>query len=73
MLYSFSGFSIYNIFFNHFHEAMVFFPLLLAALDEHMATQAPRRLALLATCGVLLLLAPPTYPSLCGQVTFTPC
>jgi hypothetical protein len=36
MLYAFSGFSIYNIFFNHFHEAIVFFPLLLWALDEYM-------------------------------------
>lgn len=34
LLYAFSGFSIYNIFFNHFHEAMVFFPLLLIALEE---------------------------------------
>ena len=25
-----------NVFFNHFHEAIVFFPLLLAALDEYM-------------------------------------
>lgn len=30
MLYAFSGFSVYNIFFNHFHEAIVFFPLMLA-------------------------------------------
>ena len=29
MLYAFSGYSIYNIFFNHFHEAIIFFPLLL--------------------------------------------
>lgn len=36
LLYAFSGFSIYNIFFNHFHEAIVFFPLLLWALDEYM-------------------------------------
>ena len=36
VLYAFSGFSIYNIFFNHFHEAIVFFPLMLAALDEYM-------------------------------------
>ena len=34
LLYAFSGFSIYNIFFNHFHEAMVAFPLLLIALEE---------------------------------------
>lgn len=36
MLYTFSGFSIYNIFFNHFHEAIVIFPLVLAALDEYL-------------------------------------
>ncbi len=34
ILYAFSGFSLYNIFFNHFHEAIVFFPLLLIALEE---------------------------------------
>jgi len=33
LLYSFSGFSIYNIFFNHFHEAIIFFPLLLLSLE----------------------------------------
>jgi hypothetical protein len=36
MLYAFSGFSVYNVFFNHFHEAIVFFPLMLWALDEYM-------------------------------------
>ena len=34
LLYAFSGFGIYNIFFNHFHEAMVTFPFMLAAVDE---------------------------------------
>lgn len=34
ILYAFSGFSLYNIFFNHFHEAIVFFPLLLTGLEE---------------------------------------
>ncbi len=34
ILYTFSGFSIYNIFFNHFIESVVFFPFLLWALDE---------------------------------------
>ena len=33
VLYAFSGFSIYNVFFFHFHEPMILFPLLLAALD----------------------------------------
>ena len=31
LMYAFSGFSIFNMFFNHFHEPMVFFPLMLAA------------------------------------------
>lgn len=36
LLYAFSGFAIYNIFFNHFHEAIILFPLMLWALDEYM-------------------------------------
>lgn len=34
LLYAFSGFSLNNVFFNHFHEAIVFFPLLLIGLEE---------------------------------------
>ena len=34
LLYAFSSFSLYNIFFFHFHEPMILFPLLLAAVDE---------------------------------------
>lgn len=34
LLYAFSGFAVYNIFFNHFHEAIIFFPLLLVGLEE---------------------------------------
>ncbi len=34
VLYAFSGFLTYNIFFNHFHEVVVFFPLLLIAVEE---------------------------------------
>ena len=33
-LYAFSGFMVYNIFFNHFHEVAVFFPLILIGLEE---------------------------------------
>ena len=46
MLYAFSGFSVYNIFFNHFHEAIVFFPLLLALggrIHGHQAARSVRR------------------------------
>ncbi len=33
LLYAFSGFSVYNIFFNHFHEAIIFFPIMLLAME----------------------------------------
>ena len=33
-MYAFSGFMIFNIFFNHFHDVVVFFPLLLLSLDK---------------------------------------
>lgn len=36
LLYAFSGFSVYNVFFNHFHEAIVYFPLLLLGLELYM-------------------------------------
>ena len=36
LLYAFSGFSIYNVFFNHFHEAIVYFPLILLGLELYM-------------------------------------
>lgn len=65
MLYAFSGFSIYNIFFNHFHEAIVIFPLVLAALDSYMYER--RRgvfaLAVFASCFM-------NYYFFVGQVTF---
>ncbi len=34
ILYGFSGFCIYNTFFNHFLEVVVFFPLLLIGMEE---------------------------------------
>ncbi len=37
LLYAFCGFSVYNIFFNHFHEAIIVFPLLLLAMEKHIA------------------------------------
>lgn len=36
LLYAFSGFSVYNIFFNHFHEAIVLFPLLLLSIEMNL-------------------------------------
>ncbi|MCC8112218.1 MAG: YfhO family protein [Ruminococcus sp.] len=34
MLYAFSGFQLFNIFFNHFHDVTAFFPLMLIAMEE---------------------------------------
>ncbi|MDO5559993.1 MAG: YfhO family protein [Oscillospiraceae bacterium] len=34
LLYAFSGFQAYNIFFNHFHDVTALFPLMLIALEE---------------------------------------
>lgn len=39
ILYAFSGYSVYNIFYFHFHEAIIVFPLLLCAVDEFMYTK----------------------------------
>ncbi|MHB1485499.1 MAG: YfhO family protein [Saccharofermentanales bacterium] len=36
LMYAFSSFSIYNIFFNHFNDATALFPLLLIGLEEFM-------------------------------------
>lgn len=65
MLYAFSGFSIYNIFFNHFHEAIVIFPLLLAAVDEFMATKRRGVLALAVFSACIF-----NYYFFVGQVVF---
>ena len=43
LLYAFSGFSIYNVFFNHFHEAIVYFPLMLLALEMYTITSSSAR------------------------------
>ncbi|MBQ5960159.1 MAG: YfhO family protein [Firmicutes bacterium] len=34
LLYAFSGYTMYNTFFNHFLDVMVFFPLLMIGMDE---------------------------------------
>lgn len=65
LLYTFSGFSVYNIFFFHFHEAIIAFPLLLASLDSLMKDGRKGVLALgvFASCIV-------NYYFFAGQVVF---
>lgn len=36
LLYAFSGYSVYNVFFNHFHEAIIYFPLMLLGMEMYM-------------------------------------
>ncbi|MDE6657324.1 MAG: YfhO family protein, partial [Oscillospiraceae bacterium] len=36
LLYAFSGFQIFNIFFNHFQDVTAFFPLMLIAMEEFL-------------------------------------
>ncbi|MBR2715138.1 MAG: YfhO family protein, partial [Ruminococcus sp.] len=65
LLYAFSGFSIYNVFFFHFHEAIIVFPLLLAAVDEFMFTKRKGVLCLAVfTCCFM------NYYFFFGQVVF---
>ena len=65
LLYAFSGFAIYNIFFNHFHEAIIIFPLMLAALDEYMYHRR-RGVFALAVCASCVF----NYYFFVGQVVF---
>ena len=65
LLYAFSGFSVYNIFFNHFHEAIIVFPLLLWSLDEYMATKQRGVFALLVFASCFM-----NYYFFVGQVVF---
>ena len=66
LLYAFSGFSVYNIFFNHFHEAIVYFPLLLLSLEWLMMER--RRLPYIL---MVALCAVSNYYFFFGMVVFT--
>ncbi len=66
LLYAFSGFSVYNVFFNHFHEAIIFFPLLLLSL-ELLITENRRFCFALTVC----ICAVSNYFFFFGMVVFT--
>ncbi len=66
LLYAFSGFSIYNIFFNQFHESIVFFPLLLLSLELLLTENRRFGFALaVAICALV------NYFLFFGMVVFT--
>lgn len=64
-MYAFSGFSVYNIFFNHFHEAIIFFPLLLLSLELLMTEN--RRGVMLCSVAICSLV---NYYFFFGMVIF---
>lgn len=66
LLYAFSGFSVYNVFFNHFHEAIVYFPLLLLSLELFMTENRRGCFALM-----VFLTALSNYYFFFGMVIFT--
>ena len=64
-LYAFSGFGIYNIFFNHFIDVVALFPWLLWALDECVYSGRRGLFALLVALNLLN-----SYFFFAGQVVF---
>ncbi len=65
LIYSFSGFQAYNLFFNHFQDVTAFFPLLLIALEERVNNNR-RGVFALAVAFMAIL----NYFFFTGQVVF---
>ncbi|MBR2283244.1 MAG: YfhO family protein [Ruminococcus sp.] len=65
LLYAFSGFQIYNIFFNHFSDVTAFFPLMLIAMEENINNR--RRGWFAAIVAVMAVI---NYYFFCGQAVF---
>ena len=65
LLYSFSGFQLFNIFFNHFHDVTAFFPLMLIAMEELVNHNRRGWFA-----GIVALMACINYFFFAGQVVF---
>ena len=65
MLYAFSGFQMYNVFFNHFHDATAVFPLLLLGLELNIRENKRGAFALaVALCACI------SYFFFFGEVVF---
>lgn len=65
LLYAFSGFNIYNIFFNHFNEVVLFFPLLLIGIEEFVVNNRRGSFAMaVALCAFV------NYYFFFGEVVF---
>lgn len=65
LLYAFSGYTMYNTFFNHFLDVMVFFPLMLIGMDELVENNTRGVFALsVALCAVV------NYVFFAGEAVF---
>ena len=65
LLYAFSGWMTFNIFFNHFHEAAVFFPLLLLGLEKLITENRKCFFALMVAVNAMV-----NYWFFIGEVVF---
>ncbi len=65
LLYSFSGFQIFNIFFNHFQDVTAFFPLMLIAMEENICNRRRGWFGL-----IVAIMAALNYYFFTGQVVF---
>ncbi len=65
LLYAFSGFQTFNIFFNHFQDVTAFFPLLLIAMEELVNNNRRGWFA-----AIVALMASINYFFFTGQVVF---
>ena len=65
LLYAFSGFQAYNVFFNHFQDVTAFFPLLLLALEQRVVDNRRGVFAL-----AVALMATISYFFFVGEVIF---
>ncbi len=65
LLYAFSGFQAFNIFFNHFQDVTAFFPLMLIAMEELVNNKRRGWFA-----AIVALMAMINYFFFAGQVTF---
>ena len=65
MLYAYSGFQIFNIFFNHFQDVTALFPLMLIAMEENICN---RRRGWFAV--IVAVMAAMNYYFFTGQVVF---
>ena len=65
LMYAFSGFQIFNLFFNHFQDVTALFPLMLIAMEENINNK--RRGWFAVTVAMMAVI---NYYFFCGQAVF---